>query len=70
VSLAQNSSELQQISFKGIITMSKPVQFKSSVKEGSPVSYLTFLFDREEMSADLGSVHIIWEKVKVILSGN
>nr|XP_046163735.1 tandem C2 domains nuclear protein-like isoform X2 [Oncorhynchus gorbuscha] len=36
VSLVQNSSEQQKISFKGIITMTKPVQFKSSVKEGSP----------------------------------
>nr|XP_023999713.1 tandem C2 domains nuclear protein [Salvelinus alpinus] len=46
VSLAQNSSEQQKISFKGIITMSKPVQFKSSVKEGSPdtVFMETFVF--------------------------
>ncbi|XP_071001303.1 tandem C2 domains nuclear protein-like [Oncorhynchus clarkii lewisi] len=46
VSLAQNSSEQQQMSFKGIITMSKPVQFKSSVKEGSPdtVFMETFVF--------------------------
>ncbi|XP_055718431.1 tandem C2 domains nuclear protein-like [Salvelinus fontinalis] len=46
VSLAQNSSKQQKISFKGIITMSKPVQFKSSVKEGSPdtVFMETFVF--------------------------
>ncbi|XP_045563140.1 tandem C2 domains nuclear protein [Salmo salar] len=46
VSLVQNSSEQQKISFKGIITMSKPVQFKSSVKEGSPdtVFMETFVF--------------------------
>ncbi|XP_029586830.1 tandem C2 domains nuclear protein isoform X2 [Salmo trutta] len=46
VSLVQNSSEQQKISFKGIITMSKPVQFKSSIKEGSPdtVFMETFVF--------------------------
>ncbi|XP_041710421.1 tandem C2 domains nuclear protein [Coregonus clupeaformis] len=46
VYLAQDSSEQQKIGFKGIITMTKPVQFKSSVKEGSPdtVFMETFVF--------------------------